>query len=73
MSASGELAFAATKDYEAPDDGDANGTYDVTVQVSDGTDDAAANISVSLSNRNEAPTAEAGEDQSGVEEGATVP
>ena len=72
LSSAGVLAFAAAKDYEAPDDTGGDGTYTVTVQVSDGTDDARADISVSLSNRNEAPTADAGADQSDIEEGATV-
>ena len=72
LSASGVLVFTAAKDYEAPDDTDADGTYQVTVQVSDGTGDETADIRVSLSNRNEAPTADAGADQSGIEEGATV-
>ena len=71
LSANGVLAFGAAKDYEAPDDAGGEGTYSLTVQVSDGTDDATAVISVALSNRNEAPTADAGADQS-VEEGATV-
>ena len=69
---SGVLRFASTKDYEAPDDAGGDGTYELMVQVSNGTDDATASIRVSLSNRNEAPTANAGADQSGVEEGATV-
>ncbi len=30
LSASGELAFNAAKDFEAPDDNDADGTYEVT-------------------------------------------
>ena len=72
LSSGGVLAFAAAKDYEAPDDSGGDGTYAVTVQVSDGTQNARADISVSLSNRNEAPTADAGSDQSGIEEGATV-
>ena len=72
LSASGVLTFAAAKDYEAPDDAGADGTYDLTAQVSDGAGDATADISVSLSNRNEAPTADAGADQPGVEQGATV-
>ena len=72
LSAGGVLALAAAKDYEAPDDTGGDGTYDLTVQVSDGADDATAGISVSLSNRNEAPTADAGADQAGVAEGATV-
>ena len=72
LSAGGGLAFAAARDYEAPDDAGADGTYHLTVQVSDGTDDATADIRVSLSNRNEAPSADAGGDQPGVEEDATV-
>ena len=54
------------------DDACGDGTYDLTVQVSAGTDDATAGISVMLSNRNEAPTANAGADPAGVEESATV-
>ena len=38
LSEGGILAFSAAKDYEAPDDADADGTYEVTVQVSDGTE-----------------------------------
>ena len=72
LSAGGVLAFAAAKDYEAPDDAGGDGAYDLRVQVSDGTDDATADISVSLSNRNEAPAADAGADQAGIQEGATV-
>ena len=44
----------------------------MTVEVTDGTDNATADVSVLVTNRNEAPTANAGEDQSGVEAGATV-
>ena len=69
---SGALRFAVPKDYEAPDDAAGDGTYELTVQVSDGTDAATAAIRVALANRNEAPTANAGADQSGVQEGATV-
>ena len=72
LSASGVLALAAPKDYEAPDDADADNTYEVTVQVTDDTDNATADVSVLVANRNEAPTANAGADQSGVEAGATV-
>ena len=72
LGAGGVLAFAGAKDYEAPDDAGGDGTYELTVQVSDGTDDATAAVRVSLSNRNEAPVADAGADQPDVEEGATV-
>lgn len=44
----------------------------MTVKAGDGTDEATAAITVALGNRNEAPTANAGEDQSSVAEGATV-
>ena len=37
LSSAGVLTFAAAKDYETPDDADGDGTYAVTVQVSDGT------------------------------------
>ena len=42
------------------------------MRVSDGDRSDTANIRVTLSNRNEAPTAAAGVDQVGIEEGATV-
>ena len=60
----GVLRFAVPKDYEAPDDAGRDGTYELTVQVSDGTDAATVAIRVALANRNEAPTANAGADQS---------
>ena len=72
LSTAGVLAFAAAKDYEAPDDTGADGTYNITVQVSDGTNNVTAAVTVTLGNRNEAPTADAGSDQTGVEGGATV-
>ena len=37
LSAQGALAFRAAKDFEAPDDADGNGDYEVTVRVTDGT------------------------------------
>ncbi len=36
ISAGGNLAFASAKDFEAPDDADADGDYEVTVRVTDG-------------------------------------
>ena len=68
----GVLSFTAGKDFEALDDADTDGIYEVTVRVSDGDRSDTANIRVTLSNRNEAPTAAAGVDQVGIEEGATV-
>ncbi len=72
LSEDGSLAFVAEKDYEAPDDANGDGTYELAVRVSDGTEEDTADVRVSLSNRNEAPTAKAGSDQSGVAESATV-
>ena len=72
LSASGVLAFSAAKDFEDPDDADSDGTYEVTVRVSDGQRAATGDVEVSLANRNEAPTADAGADQTGVAMSATV-
>ena len=72
ITSGGALSFASAKDYEAPDDADNNGVYQVTVQVGAGLNTAAAELTVTLSNRNEAPVANAGEDQTGIQEGATV-
>ena len=72
MTAEGALVFGAPKDFEAPDDANGDGTYEVTVQVSDGTTAVTADIRVTLANRNEAPVADAGPDQEDIEGGATV-
>ena len=50
LSQAGALAFAAAKDYETPDDDNADRTYEVTVQVSDGTDSDMAELLVTLLN-----------------------
>ena len=50
LSESGELAFGSVKDFEAPVDGDGDGTYEVTVQVSDGVSDVAADVLVMVGN-----------------------
>ena len=50
LSTSGVLTFAAVKDYESPDDADADGTYGVVVQVSDGVDTDTADLEVTLEN-----------------------
>ncbi len=72
MTAEGALVFGAPKDFESPDDANGDGTYEVSVQVSDGARSASADISVTLSNRNEAPVTDAAADQEDVEGGATV-
>ena len=72
VTAAGELSFAAAKDYETPDDADTDGVYEVTVQVSDGGRTDSAELTVTLTNVNEAPTADAGADQENVIQGDTV-
>ncbi len=48
LSAGGSLFFRAAKDFENPDDADADGTYELTVRVSDGalTDSAAIRVTL---------------------------
>ena len=50
LSEGGILAFSAAKDYEAPADADADGFYEVTVQVSDGSDSDSTDLVVTLEN-----------------------
>ena len=50
LNTAGVLAFAAAKDYEAPDDADADDTYEVTVQVTDGDNPVTADLLVTLEN-----------------------
>ena len=71
LSSAGRLAFSSSKDFENPDDSDTDGAYMVTVQVSDGTGTDSADLSITLSNVNERPTADAGADLD-VEQGAVV-
>ncbi len=54
LSADGDLAFAAAPDYENPVDADGDNVYEVTVQVSDGTNPATADIEVTVVNVDEA-------------------
>ena len=72
LSSAGVLAFASAKDYEAPDDADGDGDYEVTVNVSDGEHTGSADLTVALTNVNESPTAEAGQNQFAVQPSATV-
>ena len=72
LSVEGVLAFKAAKDFEAPDDSDTDGTYEVTVAVTDSGNTTAAALEVTLANVNEAPEADAGSDIAGVAEGSTV-
>ncbi len=72
LTTGGTLSFAEAKDFENPDDANGDGSYRVTVQVSDGTNTAKVDLTVTLSNVNEAPTANAGDDQENIETGTTV-
>ena len=51
----GTLTFNSSKNFEAPDDSDGNGTYELRVSVNDGTFNIEADILVSLRNIAEAP------------------
>jgi VCBS repeat-containing protein len=53
---SGVLALVNPADYEAPDDVDANGTYDLTVVVSDGVNSSTQAMQVAVADVNEVPT-----------------
>ena len=50
LSESGELAFGSAPDYEEPDDSGSDGAYELTVQVSDGDNDATADLVVTVDN-----------------------
>ena len=54
LSAHGDLAFAAAKDFEAPDDADQDGDYEVTVRVTDGANPVDATLTVRLADVDEA-------------------
>ncbi len=57
LTAAGELSFTAAKDFEAPDDADQDGTYEVTVEVSDGANETLADLTVQLTDVDDiAPT-----------------
>ena len=68
----GTLSFTMAKDFENPDDSGSDGNYEVTVRVSDGVRSSTADLRVTLIDVNEAPTADAGNDQGDVAQGATV-
>ena len=71
LTPAGVLSLSQGKDFELPDDADGDGSYRVTVQVSDGALTATADVTVVLANINEPPTANAGQDQS-VDAGTSV-
>ena len=67
------LAFREAKDFEAPDDADGDGTYEVTVRVAEGDAAAEADLRVTVADVNEAPVAQASVSAEGpVDQGAAV-
>ena len=48
LSAAGVLAFKTVKDFEAPDDADTDGDYEVTVRVTDGANPVDTSVTVRL-------------------------
>ena len=55
ISSSGELSFDSFPDYERPHDSDQNNVYKVTVRASDGSLSASGNVTVTVTNVDEAP------------------
>ncbi len=56
----GELSFLAAPNFEVPTDAGGNNVYDVTVQVSDGTNNVTQAIAVTVTDVNETPTITSG-------------
>ena len=52
----GALSFNSSPDYESPADSDGNNSYVVKVQASDGTETASLDITINVTNVNEAPS-----------------
>ena len=68
----GVLSLVAAKDFEAPDDADGDGTYEVTVEVREGAQSATAALSVTLSDVDEAVLAVTTPGPFAVAEGTTA-
>ena len=56
LTADGALSFKAAKDFEAPDDADADGDYEITVRVTDGANPVDATLVVRISDVDDAAT-----------------
>ena len=54
LTADGALSFKAAKDFEAPDDADADGDYEITVRVTDGANPVDATLVVRISDVDDA-------------------
>ena len=78
LTSEGMLSLVAAKDFEAPDDADGDGTYEVTVAAAvpassmAGAQSATAALLVTLSDVNEAPVAQASASAERVREGTRV-
>ena len=78
VTSEGVLSLVAAKDFEAPDDADGDGTYEVTVAVAvpassmAGSQSATAALLVTLSDVNEAPVAKATASPESARQGAEV-
>ena len=72
LNPNGVLLFGTPKNFESKDDANGDGIYEVSVQVSDETHTTTQDLRVTLQDTNEAPTADAGANQTNVTEGATV-
>ena len=57
LTADGVLSFGTAKDYEAPDDANGDGEYEVTVRVTDGANPVDAALVVRLEDADDAPPA----------------
>ena len=56
ISSAGDLSFKASPDFELPRDANQNNIYEITVSVSDGNLSAEVDVTVTVTNVNEAPT-----------------
>ena len=72
LSEGGVLLFDSPKNFEAKDDANGDGVYEVSVQVSDEATTTARSLRVTLVDTNETPVTDAGADQADVAEGAVV-
>ena len=72
LTAEGVLSLRAAKDFEAPDDADGDGTYEVTVAMREGAQTATAALLMTLTDVNEAPVAKASAAPGKVREGVEV-
>ena len=52
----GVVTFITAPNFEAPSDADSDGVYDITVSVTDGDLNDSENVSITVTNVNEAPT-----------------